>query len=181
MKTIDLAYLAGVVDSDGCITIGVDQSPRPEKNAPRFFQLIAVRQCDPEAVHLAQELFGGRITVGKPGSLRGRPSHDWVVANRKACAVAKALLPYLRIKRKQAEIVLRMGALKNKGREANTYLDPVPIMRRGKYGGLTPLRRRYLKPEVLAEYKAMVLEIRALNDTRLADPFMNGLRIKKVA
>src|SRR5262245_61443683 len=113
MNTHDLAYIAGVIDSDGCITIGVDISPIAKNNSPRFFELIAVRQCDPEAVHLACELFGGRLTVGKPGSLRGRSSHDWVASNRRACEVLLAVLPYLRIKTKQAALVLRLRELKD--------------------------------------------------------------------
>src|SRR3990167_1289806 len=100
MNPLDLAYLAGVVDSDGSITVGVDKWNRggggkPGTN-PKFFEIIAIRQCDTEAVHLAQELFGGNITIGKPGSLRGRPSHDWVAYGPRACALARALMPYLR-------------------------------------------------------------------------------------
>ena len=163
MDELELAYLAGVVDSDGTITIGVDMADVKRGKAPRFFEIIAVRQCDTEAVHLAQKLFGGNITIGKPGSLRGRPSHDWYMYNRKACAAIRALLPYLRIKRKQAELVLALREIKDRGRKANTN--------RGEG------RTCVLKPEVLAEYKALTLAVRSCNDTRLRDPFANSVGV----
>ena len=55
MKEIDLAYLAGVIDSDGSLTIGVDMMRNRGNSSPRFFEIITVRQCDTEAVYLAQE------------------------------------------------------------------------------------------------------------------------------
>lgn len=168
MTELELAYLAGVADSDGSITIGVDKWAGVGRNrsAPRFFEIIAIRQCDTEAVHLAQELFGGNITIGKPGSLRGRPSHDWYAYNQRACVVIRALLPYLRIKRKQAELVLALRDIKDRGREANTN--------RGDG------RTRVLKPEVLAEYQRLTVAVRSLNDSRHRDPFADRLAVEVV-
>ena len=182
MNEIDLAYLAGVVDSDGSITIGAENARRIASNkSPRFFEIITVRQCDKEAVYLAQELFGGNITIGKPGSLSGRPSYDWYLYNRKACAAIRTLLPYLRIKRRQAEIVLALREVKDRGRTANTALEDVGIPVNGRYGNTRPLRRRYLRPEVLAEYKALTIQVRSLNDTRLADPFADRDAVVEIA
>lgn len=164
MNPLDLSYLAGVIDSDGSITIGVDRNG--SRTTPRFFEIVAVRQCDTEAVHLAQELFGGNITIGKPGSLRGRPSHDWYCYNRRAATVLRALLPYLKIKRQQAAIVLAMRDLKDRGRKANTDRGP----------GRTCI----LKPEVLAEYKRLTVAVRALNDSRHPDPFADSIGVEKV-
>ena len=165
MDPIDLAYMAGVIDSDGCITIGIDG--RKTRATPRFFAIVAVRQCDPQAVTLGQSLFGGNITVGKPGSLRGRPSHDWYCYNSRAGTVITALLPYLRIKRKQAELVLALRAIKDRGRMANTIRGPG--------------RTRVLSPATLAEYKRLTTAVRALNDSRHRDPFADSLSVPEVA
>src|SRR5574343_197590 len=185
MDQLELAYLAGVIDSDGSITIGVDKCNRGgcgnPGTHPKFFEIVAVRQCDTEAIDLAQKLFGGNVAIGKPGSLRGRPSYDWVAYGPRACTVVETLLPYLRIKRKQAELVLALREIKNRGREANTYLDETPIMVRGRYGNMRPLRRRFLKPEVLAEYKSLVLQIRSMNDSRLRNPFSDSVGIVEIS
>jgi hypothetical protein len=166
MNKTDLAYLAGVMDSDGSISIGVNKSEGTNGSAPRFFELIAIRQCDPQAVHLAQELFGGNITIGKSRGQFRRASYDWYARNQRACTVVATLRPFLRIKARQADIVLNMRAIKDRGRQANTDL------RNG---------RRFLKASVIDEYLGLTREIRALNDSRLRDPFPDGILIEVVS
>lgn len=101
-----LAYLAGVIDSDGCITI----KRRRVKTAAEWNMqaCIFVRQVTDQAVTLLQQTFGGRINL-RPSGPCGRPLYHWEADRVRAANVAKALLPYLRIKRRQAEIVLEFS------------------------------------------------------------------------
>src|SRR4051794_10427350 len=172
MRSLDLAYLAGVMDSDGCISIGVDMSDVSKGKSPRFFELIAVHQVQPEAVQLCYELFGGNMSVKKPACGSGRSLFAWSARNQIAVSVARALLPYLRLKRTQAEIVLALRAIKDRGRIANTCFEEGPtIIRQGRWGKPQTFRRRYLSPHVIEECRQLVCRVRALNDTRLSDPF----------
>jgi hypothetical protein len=102
----DLAYAAGVVDSDGYI--GVHRSDyamrvRGDAGQVVYMPRIAVKQVTPEAVDMLHELFGGHRYNGKPSAARGRPLLVWSVHSRMAGATCERLLPYLRIKRAQAE------------------------------------------------------------------------------
>jgi hypothetical protein len=153
MKKIELAYLAGVVDSDGSISIAVDTwRVRKYGRSPAFQEIVAIGQCDEQAVNLAHELFGGSLRTEKPRGENRRPMHLWTVTNRNAIVSIAALMPYLRIKRRQAEIVVALRAIKNRGRKANT--------------DLTAPKVRRIKPAVIAEMNELVTQVRSLNDSR---------------
>src|SRR3954452_14900931 len=160
-----LSYLAGVIDSDGSITIAVDTwRVRNKGYAPSYSENIAIGQCDPQAINLLKETFGGHIRIEKARGEFRRPVYFWGVTDKNAVLCARALLPYLRIKRRQAELMLRLRKIKDRGREVNTYLEDPPVMRNTRWG-MRPYRRRFLRPEVQAEYDALVTEVRSLNDT----------------
>lgn len=114
MNPIDLAYMAGVIDSDGCI--GIKKSTyamRVKKDAsqPIYSERITLKQVEPQAVELAHAMFGGHRSVTDPTAKRGRPLHTWHIHSKSAGAAIVALLPYLRIKRKQAENAIRLREL----------------------------------------------------------------------
>lgn len=102
-----LAYLAGVIDSDGCITI----KRRRVKTAAKWnmSSTIFVRQVTREAIHLLHETFGGSVRVNPPSTHGGRDLFQWTVDRTKATAAAMRLLPYLRIKRQQAMILVEFA------------------------------------------------------------------------
>jgi excisionase family DNA binding protein len=103
---INLAYAAGVVDSDGYI--GVQRSTyavrvRGDASQAVYVPRVQVKQVTPQAVDLLAELFGGYRFTGKPTARKGRLLLGWAVHSAAAGRVCEALLPYLRIKRTQAE------------------------------------------------------------------------------
>jgi hypothetical protein len=107
----DLAYAAGVVDSDGYI--GVHRNTYAMRRRGDAFQAVyvprvQVKQVTGQAVDLLHDLFGGYRYIGQPTAVRGRPLLGWAVHSAAAGAVCDALLPYLRIKRAQAENVLEV-------------------------------------------------------------------------
>ena len=115
MKKLDLAYLAGVLDSDG--TIGIKRSTyamRVRKDATQavYSERIHIRQVTPEALDVFVEVFGGRLNKAKPSAPNGRELFTWGVTDKKAVTVLRALLPFLRIKRSQAINCLALRALK---------------------------------------------------------------------
>lgn len=106
MSAAVLAYCAGVIDSDG--TIGIKRSTyamrvRGDATQPTFAPRICVRQVTREAVDLLAATFGGTVRLSKPYSANGRALFEWSVQNRIASDVIAKILPFLRIKRAQAE------------------------------------------------------------------------------
>lgn len=104
MNATDLAYLAGVIDSDGSISVRkVDYHVRHGMATNcSYWPRIKIKQVDPEAVDLAKSLFGGTVYKSKSQTANGKDLFAWEVTNRKAEACLQALLPYLRIKRLRA-------------------------------------------------------------------------------
>lgn len=121
MKTTDRAYLAGIVDADG--TIGIKRNTyamrvRGDATQPNFEERVCVRQVEPHAVDALKAAFGGYRYVSAPSAKNGRPLEGWEVRNRQAVACLRSLLPFLRIKRKQAENCLALRVLKECSKKA---------------------------------------------------------------
>jgi hypothetical protein len=103
MKSTDLAYAAGVIDSDGCITITRGKSIGKRLFSPKVF----VRQVHPEAVESLHAWFGGYTWKVPPSLPGGRPLKEWHITHNGAVAVVRAIIPFLRIKKTQANLVLK--------------------------------------------------------------------------
>jgi hypothetical protein len=118
MQVQDLAYCAGVIDSDG--TIGVKRSTYAMRHGnggqATFSERVCVRQVEPQAVTLLHILFGGTLGVRGASAKKGKPLTEWCVTDQKAARCLVALLPYLRIKRQQAENCLALREVKEESK-----------------------------------------------------------------
>lgn len=106
-----LAYCAGVIDSDGCIGIKRNTySMRVvgDSTQATYSARITVRQVTPEAVSVLSETFGGSVRPRKAQATGRRSLYEWTVRDRVAEQALRALLPYLRIKKAQAENCLEL-------------------------------------------------------------------------
>jgi excisionase family DNA binding protein len=112
-----LAYAAGVIDSDGYIGV---------KCAPSYSARVMVKQVTPQAIELLHELFGGWRSAMAPSAKRGRPLFTWEVHSAAAGRACEALMPYLRIKRPQAENAIQACRI-----------------------NAEPKRRRFVLPEII--------------------------------
>lgn len=98
--------MAGVMDSDGYI--GIHRRTASPRWAANYQPRTQVKQVQPEAVDLFVASFGGHRYDQAANAAKGRPLLVWQVHSAAAGRVCEALLPYLRIKRHQAENVLRL-------------------------------------------------------------------------
>jgi hypothetical protein len=116
-----LAYCAGVIDSDGCIGIKRNTyAVRVIKDSrqPTYSERVEVRQVTPQAVHLLHRLFSGSLYVAKPSLKYGRPLITWSATDRRAAIALRFILPYLRVKKRQAQLCLRLRQLKEESKTA---------------------------------------------------------------
>lgn len=115
MKKTIVAYIAGAIDADGCISIRRStQRMRNKKDCrnPIYKPTIAIGQVTPEVPHLLKKCFGGCVYISKPQTKNSRPLFYWLASDRMANKVAKILLPYLRIKKQQAQTLIDLYTLK---------------------------------------------------------------------
>ena len=162
MDTHILAYLAGVIDSDGCITI-VRHRGRKTQSFGYSLRII-VEQTNRLAIDIFSKMFGGSVGImdnPKHLSKNGKPKFTWYRSSNKAAECIRALLPYLRIKHPQAEIALEYRDYMSHPGEMEGY-DGI-YYSRGKQ-----IQRRFyrLTKAELDRRTDFVIRIRALNDSR---------------
>lgn len=125
MDEIVLAYLAGVLDSDG--TIGIKRNTYGvrvvgDSRQPTYSERIHIRQVDIEAIQLFSDTFGGNIGITDPYAKRGKTLWNWGQTDLKATTTLVYLLPFLRIKKRQAENCLALRELKEQSKKARVSL-----------------------------------------------------------
>lgn len=122
---VELAYAAGVLDSDGAIsTLTARSVDRSGRQRTRFIEYASVGQVDPGAVRFFKDTFGGARFIRPPERQGDLPLFFWRITHGRAVAFLRAALPYLRIKRRQAELCVAMRRLKDAlGPRDETDLD----------------------------------------------------------
>ena len=156
-----LAYLAGIIDADGCIRISKDK-PTSDRVTPSYHARVHVRMVERAAVDLLDATFGGHVWTQKPNAARGRQLHVWDISDAKAQHALELLLPYLRVKRAQAENALTLRHLRSNSRKHQTKITGQKVMT-GQYGQriVTPIT--CLSDEFVAQCDALYLRSRELN------------------
>lgn len=100
------AYYAGYVDGEGCITLSKNKGSNKWHTTPIFYYLeVMVANTHPETLFDLKRDFGGSIY----GDRRRSPNktvYRWRIICSKALIFLETILPYLRQKRKQAELMI---------------------------------------------------------------------------
>lgn len=115
-----ISYCAGLIDADGCI--GIKRSTYSmrvtgDATQPTYSERIHIRQVEKAGLTLLAETFGGNIRTEDPSAKRGKPLYTWGQTDAKAAQTLLALLPFLRIKRKQAENCLGLRKVKESSKK----------------------------------------------------------------
>ena len=105
MKNTSKAYLAGVIDSDGCIGLR-------KVGKRKYYSQLNIRVASKWksfALHL-WELSGrkGKVTAYGNRGINGITMYRWRTSNIGARDLLQEILPYLNLKRKEAELSLSM-------------------------------------------------------------------------
>lgn len=128
-----LAWLAGVVDGEGCIYIHRTK-PNPNKaSVSPWYQLeLKVKMVHKPTIERFICVFGGAIRKELPGKNNVRVAWRWSVSGKTAARVLDCLLPFLFTKKPEALLALKFSALSFK-RVGNGRLDPSVIVERDYY------------------------------------------------
>jgi len=100
-----VAYAAGLIDGEGCITCSWTGN--------RLLTRLAINMTTHEWVDLIVGLFGGNVMLYLPrsnGTVTGtRPAYIWTLGNMNQMHyVLKLVLPFLRVKKDQAQLAIRL-------------------------------------------------------------------------
>ncbi len=108
MPIKDLSYTAGIIDGEGSICL-IKRSTRYQK----IFLSVSVGNTNEWLIQWLKMQYGGDISTSK--NKTGSTMWHWDITRYKASNFLKLILPYLRIKRPQAELAIKFQARKRKG------------------------------------------------------------------
>lgn len=114
-KIEDLGYIAGIIDSDGYVGLVRHFNKRRTNCTASIRATVALAQTKREAIDLIHLLFGGRVyEYEEQGENQKNLYHLQLTRRIEMIRFLTAILPYLRIKRQQAEQVLAFCLLREK-------------------------------------------------------------------
>lgn len=142
---IELAYMAGIVDGEGSIGIvgsfAKYRVASGEKKYQRYSVRVTVYNTKVELLEWIKQRFGGSWTPVSRKNYAHAPYYAWYVGHTKAAELANLLMPYLVIKRKQAEIIVKFAETFSH-RHARGTPKNILEMRDGMRSEMTELNRR---------------------------------------
>lgn len=115
MEVATLAYIAGIVDGEGSIMIQrqcsesfMAQRAKSGCFHPHYAVGIRIGMCERVALDLIVDELGiGSVCEEKPYHHK-RPMFRWMIRSKQeVCDFLNLILPYLRVKKKQAELALK--------------------------------------------------------------------------
>ena len=98
----DYAWIAGFFDGEGCLSMSFSPTATSYQNRGQHRLTISLTQNDRAPLDWVSSIFGGRVRA-----YSGRKSHQWHLTGLdKQRAFLYAVLPYLRVKKRQAELAI---------------------------------------------------------------------------
>lgn len=102
----DIAYLAGLLDGDGMITLRKQKSGDPKYNLVSYTAAIQVRMTCEKTTSWLKNTFGGNLYFEEKKPKGWKPTYLWHYNGRKAVALIKEIIPHLICKKEAALVVL---------------------------------------------------------------------------
>ena len=99
---IKYAYLAGIIDGEGCVSI----RKCPQGKNIYFKPMVEVAMCDRQPIDLLCSSFANNSVWFEVPKGKWRPQHKWRVTGTNVISVLEKTLPYLLVKKNQAILCL---------------------------------------------------------------------------
>lgn len=101
-----LCYFAGILDGDGCIRIGKYKNAKQEL---RYRSFIQVGMVNEDIMIWLKENIGGNYYTCKPTKHFHKIHWEWQINMKEGEIVLKQCIPYMIVRRKQAELYLEFA------------------------------------------------------------------------
>lgn len=107
---LDDQYAAGLFDGEGYIRI--NRWEKPNSNHVRYQLFGGIGMTFKPVIDLLQQTYGGSLHVNRHSERNAnhRDQFGWIVASQTAATFLRRVLPYLIVKRDEAEIALEVQA-----------------------------------------------------------------------
>ena len=133
MRDVELAWMAGIFDGEGCISIGhVSPNVRNDLKNPSYRLTVKVTMGHEPTIRRVAEIVGvGTVHRHQARSIAANESWSWVAMARNAEMAIVLLRPWLLTKADEADVALEFMRL--------------PDVKRGGKGGSQPIDRGLLE------------------------------------
>ena len=130
MKRDDLIYLAAMIDAEGCI----DARHRRSNNGynPTLALEIQIGNTDERLILWLVRKFGGRVSTLEYSNPNHRDFHTWHLPIRSNRQVAEAVMPFMKLKRRQLKLALILADTATASRGRGSRLHPSVITKRDR-------------------------------------------------
>ena len=114
LTTEELAYIAGIFDGEGTVTINVYNANRPYGIIKVRYLQVSLSSTDRDTINYLKDTFGGSVFTTKAIGNR-KEIRRWLIVSRTATDFLARVLPYLRVKKEHAilgidfQLTLRPG------------------------------------------------------------------------
>lgn len=106
---MDIRYAAGLFDGEGYIRVSIWKKPNSIHTRYQIFG--GINMCHRPVIEALHEKFGGNMPdPGRRISSRHRPLWTWNISSQIAADFLRKVLPYLIVKREEAELALELQA-----------------------------------------------------------------------
>lgn len=118
----NVAYLAGIIDGEGCITIGKTTKGRYSGGTRIDWRLILdITNNDRTLMQWLEDTFGHIVETSYRRRSNRSNSYGWTASGRQCQELLEIVLPFLKVKKAQAELALQMNIAKYGGSSRWTY------------------------------------------------------------
>lgn len=152
----DLSYWAGIIDGEGHIGV------RRNNNSTTYIARLSLRMSDRRTIENFAASFG--LTVSPQtyfSALSNLPLYVTEVSGLKVAKILAQLLPYLSVKRRQAELAISLETEKRKPGLRTQVAGSYSL--RSRHGGVMTRKRMRTGQEHLDRWHGYMLEVQALN------------------
>jgi hypothetical protein len=106
LQEAEKAYLAGIIDGEGCITAFKNKGKKTVN--PEF----RIQMTDRNPIDLFSEYFGGNVSTHIPKEVKHKISYVYHTTGKKTHEILKLVTPYLKVKKSQAKMAMEIYNLK---------------------------------------------------------------------
>lgn len=110
MEETDKAYLAGLINADGWIGIHKVRGIKCRRASPGYQVEVSIANTRNEFLLVFQRYYGGFISEGKRQNPKWRLLYHWRTSAGDSLKLIRDVLPYLRLKDKQAKACLALAS-----------------------------------------------------------------------
>lgn len=131
-KELDIRYLAGFVDGEGCIGITRTKNGLAGNNY-RYFPYLAINNTNYEILQRIKTMYPKGRKIAEVRNHTGKPIFSLRIDGNELVNILQDLIPHLIEKKKQAELVLDFKKSLRKKEETKKRITPEENELRYKY------------------------------------------------